>query len=137
MGRFGRVSREWFGHRSTIAAIALVVVGLLFVGLEVQSPTVVYFTGERVSGTVKGGIVYYEVKGSQYTQDYPEVATPPDGTKVGVYFYPDDPSAGLVDRPTRGIEAVAILVWFVAAAILLVVAAVRRRAVRRRRAAPR
>lgn len=132
MGRFGPALREWLGSRSTIAAIVLMVAGLLFVGLEAQSPNRVYFTGDRVTGTVEGGIVYYEVHGAQYTQDYPEVATPPDGAKVSVYFYPDDPSAGLVDRPTRWIESVAILVWFVAAAVLLVAAALRHRALRRR-----
>lgn len=134
MGRLGPGFRRWLGHRSTIAAIVLVVVGLLFVGLEVQSPNRVYFTGERVTGTVQGGIVFYKVQGSQYTQDYPEVSTPPDGTKIGVYFYPDNPSGALVDRPTRWIEAGAILVWFVAAAALLILAAFRRRAVLQRNA---
>jgi hypothetical protein len=60
------------------------------------------------------------------------VSTPPDGTRIGVYFSPDSPSTALVDRPTRWIEAVAILVWFVAAAFLLIVAALRRRSLRRR-----
>jgi hypothetical protein len=132
MGRLGLALRDWIGRRSTIAAIVLVVVGLLFVGLEAQSPNRMYFTGERVTGRVEGGIVYYEVKGSQYTQDYPEVSTPPDGTKVGVYFYPDNPSTALVDRPTRWVEASAILIWFVAAAVVLIVAAFHRRAARRR-----
>lgn len=132
MAQAGLAVREWLGHRTTIAAIALVVAGLLFVGLEVQSPNSMYFTGERVTGTVQGGIVFYDVNGSQYTQDYPQLSAPPDGTKVGVYLYPDNPSTALVDRPTRWIEAAAILVWFVAAAVLLVAAALHRRAVRRR-----
>lgn len=131
MRRFGSAFRNWLGHRSTIAAIVLVVAGLLFLTLEAQSPGWVYFRGERVTGTVQGGIVYYDVKGAHYTQDYPEVSTPPDGSKVSVYFYPDSPSSALVDRPTRWVEATGILVWFVAAAVLLVVAANRRRAVRR------
>jgi hypothetical protein len=130
--RFGSALRDWFSHRSTIAAVVLVVAGLLFLTLEVQSPNWVYFRGERVTGTVQGGIVYYDVKGSHYTQDYPEVSTPPDGSKVSVYFYPDSPSSALVDRPTRWIEATVVLVWFAAAAILMVVAAFRRRAVRHR-----
>ncbi len=134
MAQGGAAFREWIGHRSTIVAIALVVFGLLLIGLEVQSPNRVYFTGDRVTGTIEGGIVYYEVNGSQYTQDYPEVSTPPNGTKVSVYYPAGNPYAGIVDRPTRWIEAGAILVWFVAAAVLLVVAAFRRRAVRRRNA---
>lgn len=132
MAHGGGAVREWLGHRSTIGAIVLVVAGLLFIGLEAQSPTSMYFTGERVTGTVQGGIVFYEVNGSQYTQDYPEVSAPPDGTRVGVYFYPDNPSTALVDRPTRWIEALAIQVWFVAAAVLLVAAAFHRRTLRRR-----
>jgi hypothetical protein len=135
MEGLGPAFREWVSSRSTIAAIVLVVAGLLFVGLEVQSPNRVYFTGERVTGTIEGGIVYYQVNDAQYTQDYPEVLTPPDGTRVSVFFEHDNPSTGLVDRPTRWIEAIAILVWFVAAATLLVVSALRRRARRRRLAA--
>lgn len=134
MGRIGTGIRERLGHRSTIAAVVLVIAGLLFVGLEVQSPNRMYFTGERVTGTVEGGIVYYEANGSQYTQDYPSVSAPPDGTRIGVYFSRESPSTALVDRPTRWIEAVAILVWFVAAAVLLAVAALRRRSLRRRNA---
>jgi hypothetical protein len=126
--------RRWGGRPSTIAAVALVVVGLLFIGIEAQSPSRVFFTGQRVTGTVEGGIVFYEVQGSQYTQDYPEVSTPSDGTKVGVYFYPDSPSSALVDRPTRWVEASAVLFWFAAAAVLLIVAGLRRRAIRRRNA---
>lgn len=135
MGRFGTAFREWLGQRTTIAAIALVVVGLLFVALEAQSPTAMYFTGSRVTGTIEGGIVYYNVNGSHYTQDYPAVSTPPDGARISVYYSPDNPSTALVDRPTRWIEAIAILFWFAAAVVLLVVGALRGRARRRRNAA--
>lgn len=124
--------REWVRHPSTIVAIAVVVVGLMFVALEAQTSHWVYFTGERVAGTVEGGIVYYEVDGKQYTQDDPQVPLPPDGAKVGVYFYPDDPAAGVVDTPARWVEAAAMLVCFAGAVILVIVAALRRRARRAR-----
>jgi hypothetical protein len=134
MAHFGQKFRRWLGHHSTIAAIVLVVFGLLFIGLEAQTPNRMYFTGERVTGTVEGGILYYMVTGSHYTQYSPAVSPPPDGAKVGVYFYPDNPSTALVDRPTRWIEAGVIVVWFAVAVVIVVVAAFRRRAVRRRNA---
>lgn len=123
--------REWLRHPSTIVAIALVVIGLMFVALEAQTSHWVYFTGERVAGTVDGGIVYYEFDGKQYTQDDPQLPAPPNGTEVGVYLYPDSPSAGVVDTPARWVEAGAMLACFAGAVVLVVVAALRRR-VRRR-----
>ena len=133
MRRVARTFGEWLRHPSTILAIVVVVFGLMVVALAAQTPNWVYVTGERVTGTIDGGIVYYTVDGQQYTQDDPQVPPPPDGTRVGVYLYPDNPSAALVDRPTRWIEAGAILVPFIGAGVILVAAALRRRARRPRR----
>ncbi len=122
--------REWVGHPSTIAAIVLVAVGLLFLGIEAQSPTRTYWTGEQVTGTVERGLVYYRVDGEQYTVDDTGPAQP-SGTRVTVFVDRGDPTQALLDRPVRWIDAGAVLFWFVAAGALLLVAAVRRARSRR------
>lgn len=132
MARVGSAFRDWLGHPSTVIATALVVLGLIFVSLEAQSQNWVYYTGDRVTGTVDGGIVYYKVAGRQYTQDDPQLPQPADGTRVGVYYHPGDPSTALLDRPVRWVELAGMLSWFVGAALLLLVAALRRAGDRRR-----
>jgi len=129
--------RDWLGYPSTIGAIVLVVLGLIFVSLEAQSQNWVYYSGEKVTGTVDGGIVYYKVGGEQYTQDDPTEPQPADGTRIDVYYPHGDPSDGRLDQPVRLIEGAGMLAWFVAAALLLLVATLRRaRERRRRRGAP-
>lgn len=135
MGRTQTTFKEWLGHPSTVVAIVLVVLGLIVVSLEAQSQNWVYYTGDHVTGTVQGGIVYYRVEGVQYTLDDPQVPQPADGTKVGVYYPAGDPSAGLLDRPVRWVEWAGMLTWFVAAGLLLLVAGLRRARDRRRRSA--
>ncbi|HET8559316.1 MAG TPA: hypothetical protein VFL69_02240 [Marmoricola sp.] len=127
--------KTWLGYPSTVVAIVLVVLGLIFVSLEAQSQNWVYYTGEHVTGTVDGGIVYYQVHGEQYTVDDTRVPQPADGTKIGVYYQQGDPSAVLLDQPVRWIELAGMLVWFVAAALLLLGAGLRRAHDRRRRPA--
>jgi hypothetical protein len=117
--------RNWLGHPSTIAAIALVAMGLLVLGMLAQSPTRIYWTGAQVPGTVDGGLVYYRVAGEQYTVDDTGEA-PADGTRVTVFVDEGDPTQALLDRPVRWIDAGAVVVWFVAAGALLAVAALRR-----------
>ena len=133
MGQVRAAVREWLGYPSTVVAIVLVVLGLIFVSLEVQSQNWVYFTGQKVTGTVDGGIAYYKVHGEQYTQDDPQVPQPPDGTKITVYYHQGDPSTALLDRPVRLIEGAGMLAWFVAAALILLVSAARRALRRMRR----
>lgn len=133
MGRVRTAVRDWLGYPSTIVAIVLVVLGLIFVSLEAQSQNWVYYTGQKVTGTVDGGIAYYKVDGEQYTQDDPQVPQPPDGTKITVYYHQGDPSAALLDRPVRLIEGAGMVAWFVAAALIVLVSAARRTVRRRRR----
>lgn len=133
MGRVRTAVRDWLGYPSTIVAIVLVVLGLIFVSLEAQSQNWVYYTGQKVTGTVDGGIAYYKVDGEQYTQDDAQVPQPPDGTKITVYYHQGDPSAALLDRPVRLIEGAGMVAWFVAAALIVLVSAARRTVRRRRR----
>ena len=114
-----------------MVAIGLVVVGLLFLSVQVQSPSMLYWTGQPVQGTARQGLVFYAAGGEQYTLDNtgPDLA---DGTRVTVYVDRADPSHALLLRPAKWVDAGAVSIWFVAAAALLVLAPLRR-AWRRRR----
>ena len=122
--------RDWLRATSTLVAAGLVLIGLVFVYLESQSPSRVYWVGDTTVGTIRGGLVYYRVDGQGYTLG--TEALPARPTPITVYYEPSDPSQALYYRPTRWVEGPAIAVWFVAAAVVLVVAPVRRRRDRRR-----
>jgi hypothetical protein len=127
--------REWLpttlARPSTLVALALVVVGFLFMLAELLSPSRLYWTGDAVTGTNSGGIVYYQVDGEDYTLNAPGAA-PAQETPVTVYVDPDEPGQALISRPTRWVDAGAVLVWFVAAGACVVVSALRRTAAARR-----
>ena len=116
---------DWLGRPSTIAAAALVVLGLLFLGIEAQSPTRLYWTGRHVTGTVHDGIVFYRVDGQTYTVD-DALGANADGSHPTVYVDRGDPGNSLLYRPAKWVDAGAVLVWFVAAAGCLLLGAVRR-----------
>lgn len=109
-------------------------IGILFALVELQSPSRLYWTGDPVSGTNSGGIIYYQVAGENFTLDAPGAA-PSHDVKVTVYVDPKDPGQGLASRPTRWVDAGLVAVWFVAAAGCLTVAALRRTSIRHRRTA--
>ncbi|HEY6933855.1 MAG TPA: hypothetical protein VI452_10680 [Marmoricola sp.] len=133
MGRTGEAFAEWLTEPSTVVSAVLLVMGLLFVGMESQSQNWVYYTGEHTTGTVRGGIVYYQVGGETYTQDDPHASPSSSGEKVTVYYRAGDPATAELDQPVRWIEGAAMAVWFAAAAILLLVSAARRRRAERHR----
>jgi hypothetical protein len=117
--------RGWFARTSTRAAIALVVVGCLFLLLEAQSPSKVYWTGVPVPGVDHGGIIYYSVHGQQETIDAPGPA-PRHDTPVTVYVDRTDPTHALVSGPGRWIEGAFLMGWFLVAAVLLLSPPLRR-----------
>ena len=117
-----------------VAAIALLVVGVLCLLVEVQSPSSVYWTGERVAATNDGGIVYYVMDGEQRTLNDPREA-PVRPRATAVYADPDDSSRDLLAGPGRWLDAIFVLGPFVAAAAMIMVGLLRRRGLRRRAAA--
>lgn len=115
-------------------AALFLVVGVLCLLVEVQSPSLVYWTGERVQGTNEGGIIYYTVDGDNRTLNDPR-EPPPHPVPVTVYADPDDASR---DRPAglaRAVDAVFVLGPFVVAGGVTALGVVRRRRIRRRAAA--
>lgn len=124
--------REWLARPWTVVGLALAVVGVLFVLVWVQSPSMLYWTGEKVIGHNRDGLVYYRVDGENNTIDDTR-PIPPYNTPVTVYVNPQEPSQALIEKPARWLDAVGVLGWFAAAAACLLWSALRP-AVRRRRA---
>jgi hypothetical protein len=118
-----------------VGAALLVIMGCLAVLIEVQSATLVLWTGTHVEGYTQGGLTYYEYHGTTYTLDN-ERASATDLRRVPttVYFNPDDPADAQLHGYLRWLDGFFVVVWFVGAAALLVADSIRRR--RRRRRAP-
>jgi hypothetical protein len=114
-----------------VAAVVLLVLGVLCVLVELQSPSLVYWTGERVPATNDAGIVYYEVHGEPRTLNDPREA-PERPTPTAVYADPDDASRDRQAGPGRWFDAVFVVAPFAAAGTLVVVGVVRRRRFRAR-----
>ena len=115
-----------------MVAVTMIVVGLIFMALDSQSPTRLYWTGQQVTGTVHDGIVFYRVHGQKYTVD-DATGGHPDGSRMTVYVDRNAPSHALLYRPVKWVDAGAVLVWFVGAGVSLMLGALRRTRGRRER----
>jgi hypothetical protein len=114
----------------TAAAAAVAAFGVLVLLLALQLPSSVYLTGRAVEGVNDGGLIYYQVDGSEYTLD--AVGDPPASPEPAtVYVARDDPSQALADRPGRWLDLGFVGAPFATALVLLVWGQARR--VRRRR----
>jgi hypothetical protein len=111
-----------------IGAALLVVMGCLAVLIELQSPTLVLWTGTHVEGYTQGGLTYYKYHGTAYTLDN-ERASAKDLRRVPttVYFNPSDPAEGQLHGYLRWVDGFFVVIWFVGAAALLVADSMRRR----------
>ena len=107
------------------AAIALLVLGVLCALLELQSPSLIMWTGERVPGTNDGGIAYYVVDGQQRTLDVPG-EPPPHPVPVTVYVDRDDYSHDRVASVAKWLDAALVSTPFLAAGVVLAVGLHRR-----------
>jgi hypothetical protein len=112
-------------------AVALFVFALLAVLLELQSPDVVRWTGQRVVGTELGGIVSYRWHGQAYSLDAPGYGS---AKAVSVYLDPADPANALIDNPiARAFEGSLVVVPLAGGLALLAAGLTRRRRWARRR----
>lgn len=116
-----------------VAAVVLLVLAALCVLVELQSPSKIYWTGDRVPGTNDGGIVFYEVGGEQRTLNDPREA-PASPAPVAVYTDADDSSRDRLGGPGRWVDLIFVLTPFVGAGTVIIVGVVRTRRFRRRRA---
>ena len=126
----GLSSTEGFLRPYAIASVLLLVFGLLGVLIELQSPSLIYWTGERVQGTNDGGIIYYTVGGDQRTLTA-DGEPPSQPLPVTVYVDPDDSSRDRVVKPAKWLDAGFVLASPLAAAAVIATGLVRRRRFRR------
>jgi hypothetical protein len=115
-------------------ATCLLVLGVLCLLVELQSPSLIQWTGRPVPGTNDGGIAYYTVDGRERTLDVKGEA-PAQPVPVTVYVDPDDYTRDQVGGPAKWFDATFVLVPFLAAGIVLAAGVGRRGRLRRRAAA--
>ncbi|MHB1474195.1 MAG: hypothetical protein ACYDDU_08765 [Dermatophilaceae bacterium] len=114
--------RRWFADMSVFAAIAvaLFVFGSGFVLADLQSASLLQWTGTEVPDVQSGGIAYYSFHGVEYTMDVPMRALGQSPMPSTVYLDPGDPSHAMFSRPlTKWIEAVVVLGSYAASALVL------------------
>jgi hypothetical protein len=117
-----------------VGAAVLLVLGVLCVLVELQSPSIIQWTGQRVLGTDEGGIAYYAVGGQERTLDV-RGKPPAHPVPVTVYADPDDASRDQVSGPAKWLDATLVLAPFLAAGIVLAAGVGRRGRLRRLAAA--
>ena len=113
-----------------VGAALLIVLGVLCVLVELQSPSIIQWTGQRVVGTNDGGIAYYTVGGQERTLDV-RGKPPAHPVPVTVHVDPDDPSRDQVSGPAKWFDAALVLTPFLAAGIVLAAGVGRRGRLRR------
>ena len=113
-----------------VALVVLVVAGVLCLLVELQSSSLILWTGERIAGTNDGGLVYYSVGGAERTLDAPGDA-PARPEPVTVYADPTDSSKDRISGPAKWIDAALVLSPVVAAVAVFAAGLARRRKVGR------
>ena len=88
--------RGWFdGAGAFVAgAVVLFLIAVLALLLELQLPTAVLWTGQAVTGTERGGIVFFQWHGQQRTFSAPGYGS---AKSVIVYLDPSNPGSAVLD----------------------------------------
>jgi hypothetical protein len=106
------VLRRWFEDMSpfTWFAAALFLLGSAFILADLQSASLLQWTGTEVSDVQSGGIAYYSFNGVEYTLNVPARAPGQSAMPSTVVLDPGDPSQAMFSRPlSKWIEAVLVL----------------------------
>jgi hypothetical protein len=126
--------RGWFdGAGAFVAgAVVLFIVAILALLLELQLPTAVLWTGQAVTGTERGGIVFFQWHGQQRTFSGPGYGS---AKTVIVYLDPSNPDSAILDSNSDRIwPAMFVGVPALAGAALLLVGGTRNYRWKRRNA---
>lgn len=128
--------RRWFEDMSFFVSIAaaLFVLGSGFVLADLQSLSLLQWTGIEVPNVQRGGNAYYSFNGVEYLMDVPLRAARQETLPSTVYLDPADPSHATFSRPlTKWIEAVVVVGPYTTSAMVLAFGFARRSRRRRTR----
>jgi hypothetical protein len=129
--------RRWFEDMSpyTWFAAALFVLGSAFILADLQSPSLLQWTGTQVPNVQSGGIAYYSFRGVEYTLDLPVRAPGHSAMPGTVVLDPADPSQAIFARPlSKWIDATLVLGPYATSVLVLAFGFARRSRRRRLRA---
>lgn len=129
---------RWFEDLSpfTWFAAALFVLGSAFILADLQSPSLLQWTGTQVSDVQSGGIAYYSFNGVEYTLNLPVRAPGQSAMPGTVVLDPSNPSQAMFSRPlSKWIEASVVVGPYATALLVLGFGFARRSRRRHRRAA--
>ena len=112
--------RKWFDGAGWFVglAVALFTFALLAVFLTLQSSDSVLWTGQHVTGTEQGGIVYYRWDGDSYSLDAQGNGS---SNAVSVYLDPGNPSHAVIDNAFGRAMAVLLIGVPVAGGVVLLI----------------
>ena len=128
--------RRWFEDMSTYTwfAAALFVLGSGFILADLQSPSLLQWTGTQVADVQSGGIAY-SFKGVEYTLDLPVRAPGQSAMPSTVVLDPENPSQAMFSRPlSKWIEATVVVGPYATSLLVLAFGFARRSRRRRLRA---
>jgi hypothetical protein len=107
-----------------VVACALLVFSIFAFLIELQSPDRVLWTGTKIAGSERGGIVFYPLHGRQESLDGTNFD---NRARVTVYVYPSNPDSAMTGSiPDRIVDVAATVVPFGLAFVLLGVGVKRR-----------
>jgi hypothetical protein len=119
----------------TWLAAALFVLGSGFILADLQSPSLLQWTGTQVPDVQSGGIAYYSFRGVEYTLDLPVRAPGQSAMPGTVVLDPADPSQAIFARPlSKWIDATPVLGLYATSVLVLAFGFARRSRRRRLRA---
>lgn len=120
LGSVFALVRKWFDGAGWFVglAVALFTFALLAVFLTLQSSDSVLWTGQHVTGTEQGGIVYYRWDGNSYSLDAQGNGS---SNAVSVYLDPGNPSHAVIDSAFGRAVAVLLIGVPVAGGVVLLI----------------
>jgi hypothetical protein len=132
------VLRRWFEDMGpfTWFAAALFVLGSAFILADLQSPSLLQWTGTQVPDVQSGGIAYYSFHGVEYTLDLPVRAPGQPAMPGTVVLDPADPSRAIFSRAlSKWIEGAVVVGPYATSVLVLAIGFARRSRRRHLRAA--
>lgn len=117
-GKFDRI-----GGYGVVACVLLVFSAFALL-IELQSPDRVLWTGTKIVGSERGGVIFYPLHGRQESLDGTNFD---NRARIDVYVYPSNPDSAMTDSlPDRIVDVTATVVPVALAIVLLGVGLKRR-----------